>query len=254
MDHNRTRNQNIVCAITDYVSHGLLPTIKLHIDKNIMKSSRLVLSKKLISLAYSKGLNYFLENIFIFETEKEPEIKRLVQELLRLDDSGMFVQILLREYINVGNKYAHGVVKEDFQEETRLFLQFLYTIANRESGEETPLDFNGTYFKTGIILIANDFTYYAHGSSVYIKRFKEKLDSGIESIYLCSRGDLKVKITLNVSKEINEIFKFIDKPKVFYYNGRYKNCKPYKGICISYQNIDAIGLYNLQKLSDAASS
>ena len=238
MDHNRTRNQNIVYAISDYIDHGLLPSIKNHINEGIMESSRLILTKKLITLSYKKGLNYFIENIFLAVTEKDENIKQIVEELTRLDEGGMFIQILLREYIDKGKKYATGIILNDFKEETKSFMYFLYEIANRDPHEINTLEFIGKYFKVGIILVADSNVYSVYKEKAYSRRFGEKLKLGVDNIYLFSRGDLKVEIALKVSNEIKELYSEIESPKVFYYKGRYKNCNEYKGICIAYNNID----------------
>lgn len=238
MDHNRTRNQNIVYALNDYVEHGLMPVIKKHVDKDIMKSSKLVLVKKLITISYKRGLNYFLENIFYEEVEADENIKHIVNELIRLDDSGMFVQILLREYIDKGKKYCTGVVNPDFTKETKEILNFLYEIANRDKRDMSQLDFLGKYFKVGIILVADDIVYDLYGLNAYTRRFREKLRLGIDNIYICSRGNIKVNIALRISDKIKKDFPDLDEPKVFHYDGRDKYCKEFKGVCIAYNNIN----------------
>lgn len=237
MDHNRTKNQNVVYAINDYVEHGLMPALNKHIDSDVIKSSKLVLTKKLLSISYKKGLTYFLNEIFLVATEKDGNIKEIVEELIRLDESGMFVQILLREYIDKGKKYALGVVHSDFKKETKDLVYYLFNIANREPGEINQLDFIGKYFKVGIILVADSTVYNMHGEKAYTRRFIEKLKLGIENIYLCSRKGQKVDIALKVRDEIKKEFSDIESPKVFYYNGRYKDYKEYKGVCIAYNNI-----------------
>ena len=103
MDHNRTKNQNVVCALSDYVDNGLLPIVKNHLDEDMVKSSRLLMTKKLLSISYKQGLNYFLDNIFYSATSNDIQIKEMVQKLVRIDDNGMFTQIMLRELLYQSN-------------------------------------------------------------------------------------------------------------------------------------------------------
>jgi len=246
MDHNRTRNQNIIYAINDYIDNGLLPVLNKHIDDTVMHSSKLVLTRKVISMAYKDGLNYFLQNIFLLETERDPELKELVEQLLRLDDNGMFVQILLRELQDKANKYALGLVYNDFKDEVREFIQYLHNIATREFREEKELKFQKKYFRMAIILVANLTTYNTYGVKAYIRRFKEDLKLGIDNIYFCARGFRKTKITINICKIISSQLNI--ESKVFHYSGRYKDCKEFNGVCIVYNNLDTTGMNFHDKL------
>jgi hypothetical protein len=234
MDHKRTENQNLVLGINDYISEGLLAGAKVHIDESILKSSKLVLTRKLLKSTYEKGFNYFIDNIFHNEIKDDPQIKDITEKLIELDRSGMFVQILLREYHYCSNQYVVGMPKNnDFIRETREFALFLHKIVKSNPNESVPLIFNKKYFKVSIGLIADKVTFSKRGEEFYVSKFNQALERNVNSIYLCSRGEVCIDITKEVKSRIDEIHEDLPDPKIYEYNiefGKGNN----RGLVIAY--------------------
>ena len=235
MDHKRTKDENVVYALNEYVANGLLPKARTYIDRYVLKSSQLVMTRKLLLLTYKKGLDYYLEHVLGKSLKEDPEIEELVGQLISLDEGGLFVQILLREILNQ-SKLVYGRAPNDlFKIEVKDLIQFLYGIAIRGAGEDSKLNYCTSYFKIAIILVANSITYNRFGDQAYIWRFDENLRKGVESVYLLARGTKKKAIAKQVAEELKNNRISIKNTKEFNYLGRYKDGKEYTGVCICFE-------------------
>jgi small subunit ribosomal protein S1 len=236
MDNKRNKMHSIVHTVNDYVSSALLVKEKSCIDKSIYKSSCLVMTRKLLMDTYEDGVTFFFDNILNIEMEKDEALKNSINKLINLDDNGMFVQILLRELKERSSIVFGKTDNSNFIDETKSFINFLHDIAVRKFGDDsTKLSFRGVYYKVGVILVAKPITFQMHGESSYIKRFKQKVIEGMDSIYLCARNE-KVNILESVLKEINKM-NYIKSYKIKYkkrltYTGKKYDRYPYTGVYV----------------------
>lgn len=239
MDNKRNKTCNIVHAVNDYVHTALLSKEKSCIDLNTYKSSCLVMTRKLLLNTYEDGISYFFDNILSDEMSNDEELKVAIQNLIELDESGLFLQVMLRELKLRSNMVFGKINNSSFAEETKQFIDFLYEIAIREAGDNsTNLNFNGNYYKVGIILVANAMTYYNVGDKVYIKRFKQHALEGKDSIYLLARNE-KVTIVKKVMKEIKNTVVNIKFSEIeLEYEGINKSGRKYSGIIYHIRVID----------------
>ena len=104
MEHNKTRTQNIIHAIVDYVDNGLIPNyVKELLDEEYCIAQKLVLAKKIIASTYKVGLRYFNENFYYIEEATE-KFREYLSKLTKIDDDGMFTLILVKQLIKVANE------------------------------------------------------------------------------------------------------------------------------------------------------
>lgn len=232
---NNTNNKmcNLVHAINDYVHNGLLADEKFYVDEKVMKSSCLVLTRKLLLLSYEKGISYFFNEILAGETKEDNELKEKIDHLISLDENGLFTQVMLRELKEKGRRMLGKTTTNEFKRETNLFIDFLYDIAIRNAGENTKLQFTGRYYKTAILLVANYDNYLTYGTESYIKRFQQNVKEGIENIYLCARNNNKL-IANKVFEKISQTIE-LEYFKKFEYIGQSIDGHKFSGICIAIQ-------------------
>jgi len=240
MDHNKTKNQNIIHAIVNLVDCGLLPqNIDETLDVNLSKAQKAVLTDKIIKTTYKEGRRYFQDNYL--SKNIGIEVKDKIAQLQHIDNDGMFTQIALRELAMFCVKaYDLSRLEQDFGNEYSDFIDFLMKIADRDKGEDSQLSFTGNYFKIGIILMTKKDTYAIHGEKAYLKRFEKISANGANSIYLKSRGNDKIELAKDISKCIIEKYDLQDRNKFFNYT--YLNSKQQErtGVCIYFDitNID----------------
>lgn len=230
---NKSNNRmcSIVHAINDYVHNGLLVNEKIYVDDRVMKSSCLVLTRKLLMLSFDKGLPIFFNEILKVETEKDTELKVNIDALISLDENGLFTQVFLRELKEKGSKMLGKANVEEFKSETNNFVSFLYEIATRGPRDKTQLHFRGKYYNSSILLVANYDNYISHGTDSYTKRFENNIKQGNENIYLCARNNKRI-IAEKVYEQLK--FKYPDaEGKTFHYTGCTAEGDTFKGVCIA---------------------
>lgn len=236
IDNKRNKTHTVVHAVNDYVHNGLLAKERCCIDSKVYKSSCLVMTRKLLMESYEDGISYFFENILQTEMDQDLQIKSPINKLINLDDNGMFIQIFLREMKEKSGMVLGMVDTQAFTDETNKFIDFLYEVATRAVGDySTELNFNGVYYKIGIVLVASADTYIKYGERKYIDRLHQHVLEGRESVYLCARHK-KIRIAKKVLEMIkgvenihNHKVKFI---REFQYNGKMQNGSEYEGLCI----------------------
>ena len=229
MDPRKTRTQNIIHAINGYVCEGLVPhKMECLIDPTLAKAQKMILTKKIINKAYKEGLRYYIDNYFIVDSE---ELKTKIENLQKLDNDGLFVQIALKELCTFHMNHDISLLDTSFGIEYTNFIDFLTTLATRKRGEDTSLSFTGRFIKVGVILAASDFTYYSIGDDAYVKRFQKYVNSGITSVYIRSRGNVKNEISINILNSIKKHYNILNY-SVYNYTCEDERSFGQKGVCI----------------------
>lgn len=216
MDPSKTRMQNIIHALSDYVNEGLIPQkVEENIDPDLSKAQKMLLTKKIISKAYKDGLRYYIDNYFVIDNDS---IKQKISTLQTLDNDGLFVQVALKELCMFHMNHDISLLDSSFGNEYANFIDFLTEVALRKKGEDTQLSFTGNYIKVGIILAASDRTYNHIGMDAYVRRFEKYVSGGINSIYIRSRGNIKNQISSDILDVLKEKYEIL-------------NCSEYSYIC-----------------------
>lgn len=231
MDPTKTKNQNIIHALVDYVGCGLVPKkIESILDDDLSKAQKMVLTHKIIMTSYKEGLRYYIDNYF--DIEQSDALKSKIISLQRLDRDGLFTQVALKELCMYISKQDISLIDISFGNEYSNFIGFLENLACRNKGDDTPLSFTGRFFKVGIILTAKDTTYGNGGNEAYLRRFRAYCHEGITSIYIRSRGNRKNEITKALLSELKKEFDLSGKYKVYEYNCADALVDKQKALCI----------------------
>jgi hypothetical protein len=226
MDQSRTRHQNIVHAVSDYVNKGLYPAFfEKMIDGNSVEAQKLVLTRKMLKLVYKAGLRHYNDNIF-FPFVQDKNIKKLVQTFETLDNNGMFSHIFIRELVRCANAYDTVDFNEIPENSLGSFVdglsEFLLNITNSQgTGEYSPLGYTRGPFKVSIGLIAKSEVYSTYGVQWYADRFKKEIKNNYHDIYLCSYGERNNAITIALQKKLlSEMPNLKSSPPYYYQNKR----------------------------------
>jgi len=231
VDKNERKHQATIQVIHSYVKSGLFATESSFIDEDICISANLALTRKILLNAYTKGLNDYFKKIARKEINNRKNIDDLLDKMIEIDEIGFFTNIFLYELKDRVNLILGKINNEKFHAETYDFLEFLYNLARRKTGDDSSqLDFMKNYYKVGIIFVAKSLTYINCGEDAYIWRYEKKVVDGTDSIYFYAkdtRDEVLKKIIEKVEKkEHTESIKRI----LFYANKREKGVQ-YNGIC-----------------------
>ena len=199
-------HENLVTAVSEYVSSGLLYNVKRYLNKEVLEASNVLMTRKIIQSANKSSLTYLDEQYIIPKLNQNADLKELYDDLVRIDNNGMFVGIMLNEFKKAGMSIYGQIEDPELIAESKEFMRFLYNIAIRLSNEETDLCFNRDYFKVAIFLTASNWTLRNYGITPFIKVAYEQLTNGIETIYVFGLGR-KRQIAEQISKEIGNDFR-----------------------------------------------
>ena len=196
-------HENLVVAVSAYVNEGLLHNVRRYLHKSVVQASKVYMTRKIVQSAGTASLTYLDEQYIFPQLRDNIVLKELYEQLAIIDRNGMFVGILLNEFQKVGMS-IHGEIEDpELIAESKEFFRFLYDIALGVSNDYERLCFNRDYFKVVIFLTASNRTLQRSGIRPFIRAISQKLDEGIETIYVFGLGR-KQEIAGAISQEIDQ--------------------------------------------------
>lgn len=222
-------HENLITAVSEYVNNGLLYNVKRYLNQEVMDASRILMTRKVIQSADKSSLVYLDENYIIPKFKEDSELEELYNDLLRIDNNGMFTGIMLNEF-NKAGLTIHGHVEDPLLfAESKEFMRFLYNIANRISSDPTELCFNREYFKVAVFLTASNKTIKRAGIKPFINVASKQLNDGIETIYIFGLGR-KRDIAEQISNELDSDFRISNITKHTYKHTNAENGRRVPGV------------------------
>lgn len=197
-------NENYVNIIYQFVSSGLFKNQRHYFNEKIMDASVVLLTRKIVALSKPSANAFFIENVYKPKVEGDQEIIESYQQLDRIDLNGMLFNIYLNELMKASASIEGQIPDPALKAESGEFLRFLYRIANRgPEDDQVELNFQGIYFKIGIILAANDITLNKKGWSGHFHYAKRLLDDDYNTIYVFGIGS-KAKIARSIAYAVKK--------------------------------------------------
>ncbi|MHB1651688.1 MAG: hypothetical protein ACYCVD_04315 [Desulfitobacteriaceae bacterium] len=196
MSQNDNPSKNLVIAIAEYVKKGLMPKARTYVDAKLLSAADLAIMRKLLGITQiEEALDYFDDNI-LSPAITDDETKVLMEHLFAIDNNGMFITILLNEYVKAARKVFPNPPDPCMIAESKEFLSFLHGIATKEPGKFAPtLAFNREYYKVTVPLALSNYT----DRNNFINELSRDLNKGIETIYIFGLGG-----KMHIAKEIAE--------------------------------------------------
>lgn len=210
MGYHENQDRNFVTATLVYISKGVIPHARSYIDKKISRGIDFTLTKKIIiEEKVGKAIDYFIEDVLNPVIQEEPEIRQYCSILEDINESGLLEVILLREFHEMGKKLYPKIPREEFHQETKDFLKFIYKIATKEKGVDIDLNFQGQYIHAAVVLVARPGVFETYGARPYLDCINKCLKKKIETIYICGLGKNvdDAKYVCKRASNINEIEK-----------------------------------------------
>jgi len=184
----KNHNENLAKAAYCYVSNSLLPNTRAHFVPLLRKALDLFVTFELLSTqTRSAASNIFLLDIWEPELSSDENLRKYIDNLSSIEESGNFYNILIREYANVGNRIGSKHPTSAIRDELTEFHNFVYDLSTRQPSESTNLRFSGLYINIGILLIAKPET-LQYGLEAYYRRLRKYLLEGFENIYILASG------------------------------------------------------------------
>lgn len=187
LKYDKDNTQNIINTTSIYVQNTLLNKSKPFLDSGIKKAVDFAIIREFLSKTPQK--DYIVTQYVDTCTEDFDRYGDTFNKVTKVENEGLLVRVLLREYAVWGNKLVGRIRNEDLVNESKCFLDFIYNIASREFDELTPLVFNDATLKVAILLVAKYDTYVENGIKPYVRRIREEFANGINTFYLLARNE-----------------------------------------------------------------
>lgn len=199
LKYNKDNTQNIINTTAAYVHKTLLHNSKRFMDKGIHTAIDFSVIREFLNNTPQK--NYVVSQFIESCSDEIGLYEDAFKKVLKVEDEGLLTRLLLREYAIWGNSLVCKVPTPEYENASRKFLDFVYSIATREFDELTPLVHKDDTIKVAILLVAKYDTYVEKGIEPYVRRIKEEFAGGVNTFYLLARND-KINILNQVYGEI----------------------------------------------------
>lgn len=226
---SKNPHENLVTTTAAFVNAGLLYNHRRYLDEDVMKASRFNMIRTIVSKAGKNDLTYFEENYLPNFLIADEEAYDYYQKLRQIDKNGMFVNILLNEYLKAADSLFGDEIDPCLVAESRELVTFLYNIATRDSEDNTDLLFCRNYFKIAIVLSYKMETVSHGGLNRYYNRILKDINEGYSTVYMLAVGR-KTSMVNIIADKINN-----DETLVLF-----ADCKTYKHVFKDGRKMDAV--------------
>jgi hypothetical protein len=162
-----------------------------------------VVTSKILRKERKKGpFDVFFKEFLNPLVEQDIEMKRNVGIMMKLDDSGYFTAILLRELWDLGRRLYPREPTNAIKQETKDLLQMLEELAEKKKGEDINTTLQKKNISMTIVLVGRPEVVASYGIDPYIKWIDKCLENGIRTIHILARG----KVNISVARVIAEHF------------------------------------------------
>lgn len=199
-------HENLIVAVSEYINSGLLYNVRRYLNQEVLDASKVLMTRKIIEQADTNSLTYLEEHYIMPKLDGNSELKELYEDLIRIDNNGMFVDIMLNEFNKAGMSLYKRLEDPELFAESKEFMRFLYNIASGVSTNAEDLKFNRDYFKVAIILSASNKTLNHAGITPFVNAVFRDLSDGIETIYILGLGT-KRDIAQQISEAIGNDYR-----------------------------------------------
>jgi hypothetical protein len=147
------------------------------------------LTRKLMNFTKRhNALQYLYDEVIPECIARLPELEGLCKVFDYLDTRGLFTRVILAEMRDFGVRIEQRYPDESHKTEAKEFVDYVYTVANRSTGEELQeLGHLSTHISTAFVLIGTYETMSA-GATRYLNHIKRLKLEGYSKAYLAARG------------------------------------------------------------------
>jgi len=178
------KNINFVHAAYLYTSTTLLSHTKSHISQKQSQALDLYTTNKVIAESSKAALEIFTK-VFLQPSMEDDRLRKLINQFVHIDKSGMYTHVLLQELSYLGAKTFLTKKDQAIIIEVDNLISFLETRAQREVGDVTGNEeFVGKYSSCAIKIVSTAAVRQSGEFERPAKRIIKTFQSGIENVYI----------------------------------------------------------------------
>ena len=183
------QDRNIANAALAYLSKGLLPRTRAHLNSELRQAIDYQTAKLMLDhLRGSGGSQFFVQQILEPALSRSERLRHFTQMTSDITAQGQFTRIYLSELADLGTRLT-GLLRSDrVAQEAESFLGFVHGLRDKS----TPLDFRGQYLNVSVLLVAEARKLRDEGIAPYLRRLRQFLRAGTPGIYVCGMGEVNV--------------------------------------------------------------
>lgn len=184
MQDSEDQTLNTMAATRLALPRVVCPTLRSRLQRYLESAIDLALLRRLAEKLGKHARPVFQAQFLGPEVSNDSRVARLFEELVHLDEENVFVPIFLEECTLVEDAlYGLGSLA-DVTDEIIDFLRFLLTLANRDRGQDIPLEFHRPHLNVAVLLLARTWRAEAEGVRPYVNRVDRDVKVGCDSIYI----------------------------------------------------------------------
>ena len=186
MQETNDQTRNILTATRVALPRIVCPSLRPNLEKYTESAIDLTILKNLSDKLGKHAQPVFQQYFLAPEIEENKRISELFSKLIILDESGIFVSILLEELNLLGEYLFSTGDTSDKTGDILSLIEYLLGIATRQVREHIELEYISPCFKIGVMLLAISARAENEGLPPYLRRIKKNLNLGCESLYIAS--------------------------------------------------------------------
>ncbi len=232
MSNSRNPQKNMVYAMQQYIAKGLIPLSRNYVEPKLLKATDMTVVHKALAQVSCESVPYYLETVMMPEMNADPELREMMDQLSRIDNSGMLLPVLINELAKIGQRLFPQRPSHLMLLETKAFMRFLFELADRHRGDVAPrLRFDGAFFKVAIGYAISAETLKAVGLRYHMQNIETSLSSGIRTIYIFG-WERHMDTAKLIADEAARLHACIKLKKVYHYTHVFQNQRTAQGICV----------------------
>lgn len=150
------REQNNAAALMAFLPLAIVPRARRYVAKSTMRALDFVLAKSILvrSDLGAGVLQMFYDDHLDPALRGDQLLRKKVERADAIEINGWLTRILLPEFKRYGDRVYPSEAKAGYMLEAERFGSWLYALADRPSGVDRPLAFEGEFIRAGMIMIA----------------------------------------------------------------------------------------------------
>jgi len=183
------QDRNIANAALAYLSKGLLPRTRAHLNSELRQAIDYQTAKLMLDHLRGSGASqFFVQQILEPALSRSERLQHFTQMTSDIAAQGQFTRIYLSELAELGSRLTGLLRSYRVAQEAESFLGFVHGLRDKSN----PLDFRGQYLNVSVLLVAEAGKLREEGIAPYLRRLRQFLRAGTPGIYVCGMGDVNV--------------------------------------------------------------
>jgi hypothetical protein len=155
LDPSAHQSHNIVLMATAVVKKTVMLGIRHSVETPLQTAIDLNVVRQILTKVSNKSaLDWFLSSQYIPTIGNDSSVNDRNEQILALDERGLFTQILLIELEDFSRRICGMPPRPYMTGEVNGFVSFLYKIATKQMGHDVPLHYLTAFIRIGVVIVA----------------------------------------------------------------------------------------------------